>query len=488
MVFDSDKRKKYFGSRRDPCAEKSILSIEPVLFVMAVSAALFFFLLTSIFVLEFSGVVEPIFKYTNLEILSLIFVSGLSILISLYAAKLAKSKERVAFAIASTFMYASLYTVVIVSPFGFYDSGLYLTPAIMIFATLFVREKNIKWVSAASCGVIILAAALEWLGLKEIMFSPPSTLQVVTVIISFLTIQFLLRRTLYFLRTQSQELSFQKAQILNYQTKLEGMVQSRTSDLISEKNRAVQASLAKSQFLANMSHELRTPLNAIIGYGEMVVEELDAESPSSDVVLNDVAKIVYAGQNLLGINNNVLDFSKVEANQMTLRIERINIRQIVYESITIIEPLLGRTGNTIQVSNIEPTLFAYGDHQKLKQVLINLLGNANKFTEKGSIDLSVTKLSGHVKISVADTGIGMRPEFMQQLFQPFAQAENDFSRKFEGTGLGLAISKRFIELMNGAIDVNSELGQGTTFDLYVPTDNWAMQIEAKTQARLREKI
>ncbi|MEM9776072.1 MAG: ATP-binding protein [Chloroflexota bacterium] len=485
MVFDSDRKKASIKSDRERVVGENILNIQPLLIFSASAGAIFFILLILVSVLQASGIMDPILEITRLEMLSYVTVTGLSVVICLYAARLAKEgKGRAAFTIAATFMFASFYAVVIASPFGFYEPGLFFISCSMIFASLFVREENIRWISLASCGVIFFALALEQFGFKETGYPLPTTYQATTIVISFFTIQFLLRRTLYFLRTQSDELIIQKEQILEYQNELEDMVQMRTSDLISEKNKAIQANLAKSQFLANMSHELRTPLNAIIGYGEIVVEELEDIDYDKQVVSTDVVKIVDAGRNLLELINNVLDFSKIEANQMTIRIEKIYVSQIIYESVTIIEPLLGKTGNVIHVSSIEPGLSAYGDHQKLKQVLINLLGNANKFTEKGSIIVTVIDQAEHVKISVADTGIGMRPEFIRQLFQPFAQAENDFSRKFEGTGLGLAISKRFVELMNGTISVESKFGQGTVFNVFIPKQTPLVQIRNERQKQL----
>ena len=284
------------------------------------------------------------------------------------------------------------------------------------------------------------------------------------------------------LRQQSEQLFLQKNEILRYQTQLEEMVKNRTSDLIQEKNRAIRANLAKSQFLANMSHELRTPLNAIIGYGELVVDGLndsiDYHDPLAytDSIKSDVGRIVSAGQNLLDLINHVLDFSKIEANQMSIRIEKVNVLRVVNEAVSLINPLLEKTGNKIIIRDVDPNLHAYGDMQKLRQVLINLLGNANKFTNSGSIIILAKPEGESVAISVADTGIGIEPHFINQLFKPFVQAENDFSRQFEGTGLGLAISKRFVELMNGKIEVESVVRQGTRFTIHIPSESPLKQI------------
>ena len=407
-----------------------------------------------------------------------------------YALKKAnKGKTALAFDIATTVFYLPLYGSIFFTPFSFPDPGMFFTPSILIIVSLYGQEKNLARHTMLVMGLFSMAFAVEYFGFKATSGQPPAIAQLATILLAILGTHFLLRKTLFFLRNQSDELRGQRRQILEYQDKLEEMVKDRTLDLISEKNKAIQANMAKSQFLANMSHELRTPLNAIIGYGELIHESLDEEVEAgvdfkTEVIGRDVNQIVGAGKTLLELINNVLDFSKIEANQMTLRITKLDITKTIDDAVKIIDPLLAKTGNELIVAAFDPDLFAYGDMQKLKQVLINLLGNANKFTVNGSIIVSVISDSETLRIDVADNGIGIQPEFLSELFQPFAQVENDFSRQFEGTGLGLAISKKFVELMNGEIKVQSEYGQGTIFSVLLPVQSPLKRIERMSESAL----
>lgn len=355
----------------------------------------------------------------------------------------------------------------------------------MITVSLYGKEKNLTRHTFLVIGLVVTGFSLEYFGIKSTNGTPPAFSQLATIILALSGTYVLLRKTLFFLRNQSDELLGQKRQILDYQDKLEDMVKDRTVGLINEKNKAIQANLAKSQFLANMSHELRTPLNAIIGYGELIHDEIgDQDEPDPELIETDIVRIIGAGKTLLDLINNVLDFSKIEANQMTIRITKIDIFEIIHEAVKIIDPLLVKTGNELVVSQSESKMVAYGDPQKLKQILINLIGNANKFTTNGSIILSVTNNEETLRIDVADTGIGIKNEFLQELFHPFAQVENHFSRQFEGTGLGLAISKKFVELMNGEIEVQSEFGQGTIFSVLLPVQSPVRRIEQLKEAAL----
>ena len=413
---------------------------------------------------------------------------------SSYAIRVAnQGNQKLAFGIAAIFIYGSFYASILVSPFGFHDPGMYFISALLIVSSLFVSEATLRIHTVVIIGIFVMAFMLERSGLKQTTWPVPTLYELITVSIAFFLTQLLLTRTIFILRRQSDLLNQQKEEILLYQTKLEDMVEVRTSDLIQEKNKAIRANLAKSQFLANMSHELRTPLNAIIGYGELVIEGLElgndyhvqqAKPVGPNSIESDVSRIVTAGRNLLDLINHVLDFSKIEANQMTIRIERVDIARVINEAVSLIDPLLAKTGNRIVIREIEPGLRAYGDVQKLRQVLINLIGNANKFTENGSILIMMASAEDEVVISVNDTGIGMKPEFIAQLFQPFMQAESDYSRQFEGTGLGLAISKRFVELMNGRIEVDSVYGNGTSFKIFIPRQSPLNLIKATRKAEV----
>ncbi|MDM8569831.1 response regulator, partial [Thiotrichales bacterium HSG1] len=221
---------------------------------------------------------------------------------------------------------------------------------------------------------------------------------------------------------------------------------------IAENARAVAeaANLSKSQFLANMSHELRTPLNAIIGYSEMLTEE--AEDLGQDDFIPDLQRVHSSGKHLLGLINDVLDLSKIEAGKMDLHLETFNLNTILTEIESTIQPLVEKRGNTLTVrcdNNIDQI---YADITKFRQIILNLLSNSTKFTEHGLITVEVShhvQDEDWVRICITDDGIGMTPEQQKKLFQPFTQADASTTRKYGGTGLGLTITKKFVELMGG---------------------------------------
>jgi PAS domain S-box-containing protein len=230
---------------------------------------------------------------------------------------------------------------------------------------------------------------------------------------------------------------------------------------------AEATNLAKSQFLANMSHELRTPLNAIIGYSEMSIEEMsDLGVPS---LIPDIQKIHGAGQHLLGLIDNILDLSKVEAGKIELFIEIFDLASLFAEVAATLRPLMAKNHNTLVIDCPEDIGSMQADITKLRQSLFNLLSNASKFTENGTITLAVEReAGGWLVFRVSDTGIGMTPEQQAKLFQSFTQADASTTRKYGGTGLGLVITQQFCQLMGGEIQVMSVAGTGTTFTIRLP--------------------
>ncbi len=246
------------------------------------------------------------------------------------------------------------------------------------------------------------------------------------------------------------------------------------------KIQAEEANTTKSKFLANMSHELRTPLNAIIGYSEMLVEEMtDLDTPD---LIPDVQKIHGAGQHLLGLINNILDLSKVEAGKVELFLENFAIAPFVAEVTDTLRPLLTKNHNALVVQCPAAIGSMHADITKLRQSLFNLLSNASKFTENGTITLTVERQDvGWITFRVSDTGIGMTPQQQAKLFQSFTQADASTTRKYGGTGLGLVITQQFCTLMGGTIEVESEAGQGTTFTLRLPEQVQALQPERSSQ-------
>jgi signal transduction histidine kinase len=238
------------------------------------------------------------------------------------------------------------------------------------------------------------------------------------------------------------------------------------------REQAISANMAKSTFLANMSHELRTPLNAIIGYSEMLQEE--AEEGGHDDLIPDLQKIRTAGKHLLDLINSVLDLSKIEAGKMQLFLEMFDISKLVEDVVVTADPLVRRNGNRFAVEIEDQMGQMRGDVTKLRQVLLNLLSNASKFTEKGTIRLTVHRErrpdGTWLAFTVSDSGIGMTPQQLERIFDPFTQADGATNSKYGGTGLGLAICRRFCQMMGGDVLATSAPGEGSLFIVRIPID------------------
>jgi signal transduction histidine kinase/CheY-like chemotaxis protein/HAMP domain-containing protein len=226
------------------------------------------------------------------------------------------------------------------------------------------------------------------------------------------------------------------------------------------------ANQTKSQFLANMSHELRTPLNAIIGYSEILQE--DMTDSGQEQLVPDLKKIEGAGRHLLGLINDILDLSKVEAGKMEVFIEEVDMASLLEEVRAIISPLIVKNGNALEVRLGNQIGSMRTDRTKVKQSLLNVLSNANKFTDRGKLTVIVERLASSVQITISDTGIGMSEEQLGRLFQAFSQADASTTKKFGGTGLGLAITRHFCRLLGGDITVSSRVGEGSTFRIVLP--------------------
>ena len=237
-----------------------------------------------------------------------------------------------------------------------------------------------------------------------------------------------------------------------------------------EQLKAEEANQAKSEFLANMSHELRTPLNAIIGYSEMLEE--DAEDLEQDDFIPELQKIQSAGKHLLGLINDVLDLSKVEAGHMDMYLETFAVRPLIEDVASTMQPVTEKNNNILKIQCADSIHTMHADQVKVRQSLFNLLSNASKFTQNGTITISISSedtLNGQwINFRIEDTGIGMLPEQLQKIFNAFAQADSSTTRKYGGTGLGLTITKRFVQMMGGTVNVESDIGKGTTFTVRIP--------------------
>jgi signal transduction histidine kinase len=222
----------------------------------------------------------------------------------------------------------------------------------------------------------------------------------------------------------------------------------------------------KSQFLASMSHELRTPLNAILGYTELILDEIYGEVPAK---IHDVLeRVQQSGKHLLGLINAVLDLSKIEAGQLTLVLTDYTMQEVVQTVCAAVESLAAEKRLALKVS-VPPDLPpGHGDAQRLSQVVLNLVGNAIKFTDEGEVNIQVTAADGAFMVAVSDTGVGIAEGDQQKIFEEFQQVESTSIRKQGGTGLGLAIAKKIVEMHGGRIGVESRLGQGSTFRFTLP--------------------
>ncbi len=272
---------------------------------------------------------------------------------------------------------------------------------------------------------------------------------------------------------------------------LEGRVRDRTAELervngqltlvneklVTARDSAIDASKAKSAFLANMTHELRTPLNAIIGYSELIEEE---SHEAATMNLGDIGKIRAAARHLLALIDDILDVSKIEAGKMEIYAESFELRELLDEVVATIQPLVDRNHNTLKIElganhGLGLSLgLLHTDRTKLKQVALNLLSNACKFTHEGEVGLVVRRVRAAgtewLHLEVHDSGIGIASERLEELFQPFRQADESTTRKYGGTGLGLSISRHYCQMMHGSIQAHSAPGVGSTFTVRIPVD------------------
>jgi len=251
----------------------------------------------------------------------------------------------------------------------------------------------------------------------------------------------------------------------------------RLFDEIRQKGAQLEAAnQLKSQFLANMSHELRTPLNAIIGVTEMLLE--DAHDLKRDDEIEPLERVLRAGRHLLELINDILDLSKIEAGKMDLHPDTFPVALLVGDVVKTIEMLAGKNGNSIVLECPAGTGSMHADQIRVRQVLLNLMSNANKFTKNGTVSVTVRREAREgrdwIAVAVADTGIGMTPEQVSRLFNDFVQADASTTRKYGGTGLGLAISRRLCQMMGGEINVTSEPGKGSTFLMSLPAESGAV--------------
>ncbi|MFG6093769.1 sensor histidine kinase [Leptothoe sp. ISB3NOV94-8A] len=260
---------------------------------------------------------------------------------------------------------------------------------------------------------------------------------------------------------------------------LESRVKERTAELVEAKEAAESATRTKSTFLANMSHELRTPLNSIIGYSEILQEE--AEINGDESMVPDLRKIQGSSKHLLNLINSILDLSKIEAGRMELHLEPVHIAELIRDVMDTIHPVADAKRNKVVIENLSEVESVESDADKLRQCLLNLLSNANKFTENGQLTLTVKTIhyqtEDYLELTVADTGIGMEKDQLDKIFEAFTQADLSSTRRYGGTGLGLTITREFVRMLNGTISAQSEVDKGSTFIILLPQVVSSVQTE-----------
>ncbi|MDD3042499.1 MAG: response regulator [Methanosarcinaceae archaeon] len=255
--------------------------------------------------------------------------------------------------------------------------------------------------------------------------------------------------------------------------------------LIQAKIAAESANLAKSEFLANMSHELRTPLNSVIGFADLLVE--GNFGPLNTKQQRFVGNISVSGKHLLGLINNILDLSKVEAGDMKLEVESFAVSEVFAETRSMVIPLAFKKNILIETT-VDQKLCVRADKKRFKQILYNLVSNAIKFTpEGGSVTVLAVRTGEMVRVRVSDTGIGISEEEQEYIFQPFRQVDSRDNRQYEGTGLGLTLAKKFVEMHGGRIRVESNSGKGSTFTFEIPADNERKLIASTRPAKVPER-
>ena len=273
-----------------------------------------------------------------------------------------------------------------------------------------------------------------------------------------------------FAESKTRELYEANRALQQLTSTLQEQVEARTAELRETTELALAASRTKSMFLSNVSHELRTPLNAILGYAQLLIEELDDRG---DGELGDMAaRIVQAAQHLHALVDDLLDLQKIEAGKLVLTITPVDVAAVVREVSDAVGPALRAHGNALTLALAPGAHRLRTDELRLRQILVNLLGNAAKFTQRGQIALRVRPeargAGAGLRFEIEDSGVGMSPEQVARLFSPYVQVDEVLARRLGGTGLGLALTRRLCELLGGEITVESAVGRGSCFRVFLP--------------------
>jgi signal transduction histidine kinase len=282
------------------------------------------------------------------------------------------------------------------------------------------------------------------------------------------------------IETLAEEFNKMTAHLKEAQTGLERKVAERTQALTVANEKLEEASKLKSQFLANVNHELRTPVSAIIGYARLVLRA--TEGQISQLQKENLQDLLHNGERLLNQIDSLLEFSKIEAGKMEMHVEPVGLNEVIQGAVSTIEPTLNGAYIRIirEIGSDLPALNT--DREKLRQIVLNLLDNAVKFTERGEIKIATSQQNGSLKLVVSDTGIGIPKEELNKIFEEFHRGDSSGNRNYRGTGLGLAIVKKFVNLLGGEVAVESELGKGSVFTVTLPLDSTMKPLDPSTSS------
>lgn len=298
---------------------------------------------------------------------------------------------------------------------------------------------------------------------EEVQFQLPAWLKISGIIAGFI-----LFASLFWSIALKHQVNARTRDLQEINQQMEKRIIERTAELAEAMEKAQAADKLKSAFLATMSHELRTPLNSIIGFTGIILRE--RVGPLNDEQKKQLNMVRSSSQHLLALINDVLDISKIEAGQLQLAYEDVDVRQVIEKVAQTTRPLAENKGIGLDFRIIDGDTGIKADYRRLEQILLNLVGNAIKFTEKGSVNIICESDGPDLNVRVVDTGIGIREKDMETIFKTFRQIDSGISRKQEGTGLGLSISKRLVKLMGGSIRVTSVFGSGSTFSFSIPKE------------------
>ncbi len=351
--------------------------------------------------------------------------------------------------------------------YGLEDTAVIFSPSNLFFATR--RGSNAPLLSAIDTRLARLKQeprSLYYQSLKrwtaeKIHFALPAWVKIVGLVLGGAFIISLVGSLLL-----KRQVNARTGELQQINREMEARIQRRTAQLAEAMEKAQAADRIKSAFLATMSHELRTPLNSIIGFTGILLQGL--AGPLNEEQQKQMRMVQTSSRHLLALINDVLDISKIEAGQLTLAPTAFDLRAAIEKSVQVVLPMADKKGIAVNLEMAADVAQVTADQRRLEQVLLNVLNNALKFTEKGQVRVTCRTDNDGYLIAVADTGIGMQPDEIPKLFQPFHQIDSGLTRKHEGTGLGLSICKKLIVLMGGTIEVESQWGHGSTFTLRIP--------------------